>query len=166
MNSYDYNYNGNMIDAQSAKNRLILHLVGLKWINYFLVGSTIFQFFFFVGFSVFSVFLCLFIFYLAFSFISLARKDPLSVEFEFMQIYKKLSLLNVLLIIAVILSLADAVYSYIAMRTYVIDLYYSGDFFQKNFAIFIVYVLTFRIGFLSFLRFYNRIDEENQNQFS
>jgi hypothetical protein len=162
MNNYDFNYNGDMIEKQNDKKRLILHLVGLKWMNFLLIGFTIFQNLFFSGFSVITILLSIYVLYVSFLFISLARKDSLIVEFEYNDILTRASSLNFYLNIAILFSVIDAIYSCIVNKSFIVDLLYSENSFEKNYGLFIIYTLVLRIIYLTFLRIYNRLDDEFQ----
>ena len=164
MNNYDFNYNGDMIEKKYKKNRLILHLVGLKWMNFLLIGFTIFQNLFFYGFSVISFFISIYIFYLSYMFILVAKNDPLIVEFEYNDIVTRALSLNFHLHILILLSIIDAMFNFLVNKLFLVELLYSEDLYQKNYGLFIAFIFLFRIIYLTLMRMYNRLEVEFQFQ--
>ena len=153
MNNYDFNYNGNMINGQEESNKFITDLVLVKWINYLSLGFIIFQFFFFIGFSIFSVLISLFIIYICYSLIIISRKDTACIENETQEIIKKITSLYIMLNIAILLHLLDIIYCSTTMKSYIQEIFYSDDYFQRKFGFFICYSYLMKFILLVIIRY-------------
>ena len=153
MNNYDYNFNGEMLEKNSdSKSKFILKMNNLKLLCYFLVTLNIFHIIFFMGYSVFSFVIVIYIFYISYKILfRILNEEALFYEIDQKTISNQLQALGLNIILVVFLCILDILVGIVFMDKILFGLFNSENNFENYFGILSTYLSIFRLLYLGFL---------------
>lgn len=159
MNNYDYNFNGEMLQKSSdSKYKFVLKMNHLKLLCYFLTILNIFQIIFFMGYSVFSFLIVIYVFYICYKILfRIISEEALLYEIDQKHISNQLQALSLQILLIVILCILDIMIGIIFMDNILLGLFNSESNIENYFGIFSTYLSIFRLLFVGYLYHFTKL---------
>lgn len=165
MNSYDYYFNGVITDINiESKSKFSLMMNNLKWFTYLLIFFNLLQIFFFMGNSIFSIIIVIYIFYVSYIILFKILNDKdLNFEFDHSSLLKQLRSLGINILFIVLFCILDLGFGIVFMNDYYRELFQSENNFEYYFVIFVTYLNLVRLGLLCYLSFHLKFCHRGNN---
>lgn len=155
MNNYDYDFSKDFIKTDDYFFNKLLILNNLQWLNIFLVSFSLFQLFFFIGYTFVSFLIVGINFSIGIRmFLALTKLDKLFLDIEYLQLVKKLEANLCYFLSSLILSVLDFILAYGGFKFFIFsELLESHNPFKHKFIAFTMFLLILRLCLVSLISY-------------